>query len=166
MSTLTLRSAKGTPLTNNEVDSNFSNLNSDKYESGSAIAAASLVTTGDMTIGGELTNSASTSVTAAGSTQGAATALTSTFNVVTTASADQGVSLPAATTGKVIKVINDTTQNVKVYPTTSDSINDGSANVAKDLGPAQSMELVAVSGSKWNTLQEVIIFDSTGTRIN
>ena len=34
MATLTLRSAKGSPLTNNEVDANFTNLNTDKYESG------------------------------------------------------------------------------------------------------------------------------------
>lgn len=34
MSTITLRSVKGSPLTNNEVDANFSNLNSDKYQAG------------------------------------------------------------------------------------------------------------------------------------
>jgi hypothetical protein len=34
MSDITLRSVKGTPLTNTEVDDNFSNLNTDKYESG------------------------------------------------------------------------------------------------------------------------------------
>lgn len=32
MSTITLRSVKGTPLTNTEVDNNFSNLNTDKSE--------------------------------------------------------------------------------------------------------------------------------------
>lgn len=32
MATLTLRSVKGSPLTNNEVDANFSNLNDDKME--------------------------------------------------------------------------------------------------------------------------------------
>jgi hypothetical protein len=32
MSTITLRSVKGTPLTNTEVDNNFSNLNTDKME--------------------------------------------------------------------------------------------------------------------------------------
>jgi hypothetical protein len=36
MTTITLRSVKGSPLTNNEVDSNFSNLNSAKYESGAS----------------------------------------------------------------------------------------------------------------------------------
>ena len=37
MSTIVLRSVKGTPLTNTEVDANFSNLNSDKYQSGGAL---------------------------------------------------------------------------------------------------------------------------------
>jgi len=32
MSTLTLRNVKGSPLTNTEVDDNFSNLNTDKIE--------------------------------------------------------------------------------------------------------------------------------------
>jgi hypothetical protein len=35
MSTITLRSVKGTPLTNTEVDNNFSNLNTDKMEKSS-----------------------------------------------------------------------------------------------------------------------------------
>ena len=37
MSTLTTRSGKGSPLTNTEVDSNFTNLNTDKYQSGDDI---------------------------------------------------------------------------------------------------------------------------------
>ena len=36
MSTITLRSVKGSPLTNTEVDDNFSNLNTDKYQSGAS----------------------------------------------------------------------------------------------------------------------------------
>lgn len=37
MSTIVLRSVKGSPLTNTEVDTNFSNLNTDKYQSGNAL---------------------------------------------------------------------------------------------------------------------------------
>lgn len=39
MSTLTLRSTKGTPLTIAEVDTNFSNLNTDKIETADAVSA-------------------------------------------------------------------------------------------------------------------------------
>jgi len=38
MSSITLRSAKGSPLTNNEVDANFTNLNTDKLETSTADA--------------------------------------------------------------------------------------------------------------------------------
>lgn len=34
MSNLTTRAGKGSPLTNNELDANFTNLNSDKVEIG------------------------------------------------------------------------------------------------------------------------------------
>jgi len=37
MSTIVLRSVKGSPLTNTEVDNNFSNLNTDKYQAGGAL---------------------------------------------------------------------------------------------------------------------------------
>ena len=39
MATITLRSVKGSPLTNNEVDQNFTNLNNDKLETSSYTAA-------------------------------------------------------------------------------------------------------------------------------
>jgi hypothetical protein len=42
MATITTRAGKGSPLTNTEVDDNFSNLNSAKYESGSAAEFASV----------------------------------------------------------------------------------------------------------------------------
>ena len=57
MSTITLRSVKGSPLTNAEVDANFSNLNTDKYQEGSDIGGTTpaagtfttLVSTGNIT---------------------------------------------------------------------------------------------------------------------
>lgn len=39
MATITLRSVKGAPLTNTEVDTNFTNLNNDKLESGSVTSS-------------------------------------------------------------------------------------------------------------------------------
>ena len=64
MATLTLRNVKGSPLTNAEVDANFSNLNSDKVET-SAISA----------FGGTLIDDADAS--AARTTLGLGTAATS-----------------------------------------------------------------------------------------
>jgi hypothetical protein len=42
MSTIVTRSGKGSPLTHNEVDTNFSNLNTDKIQSGNTVAALTI----------------------------------------------------------------------------------------------------------------------------
>jgi hypothetical protein len=45
MSTLTLRNTKGSPLTNTEVDTNFSNLNTDKAEKAANLSDLASVAT-------------------------------------------------------------------------------------------------------------------------
>jgi hypothetical protein len=160
MATITLRSTKGSPLTNNEVDGNFTNLNNDKYESGDSVSFV------DVTSTGEITLSTTAAVTAAGTVQGDATALTTTYSIVTTATADQGVVLPDAATGKVAKVINATAVNIKVYPASAEQIDSLGTNVAKNLAPGASLEVVAASGSSWKSLLPVVIFDSSGTQLN
>lgn len=160
MSTITLRSTKGSPLTNNEVDSNFTNLNTDKYESGNSVSVADITSTGDHTA------SITAAVTAAGTDQSGATALTKTFNVVTTATADQGVKLPTSAAGLWYNVVNGTSVNVKIYPNTSGTINDGSVNVAIDLPAGATAQLIGVTTSNWKTMVETVIYDSSGTRLN
>jgi hypothetical protein len=160
MSTLTLRSVKGTPLTNTEVDDNFSNLNSDKYESGNSPSFA------DLTLTGSLTQSITGLVTAAGSTQGDATALTKTVNMITTATAGQGVKLPAAAAGLTIKVINTTAVTIVVYPNTSDVIDNGTVNVGVNLSPYSSVELIAQDTVDWLRVTNLIVYDSSGNRLN
>jgi hypothetical protein len=160
MSTITTRSGKGSPLTNSEVDANFTNLNSDKYESGDSIVADDLTTSGDITA------ATASSITAAGTIQGDATALTKTYNVVATATADQGVKLPTAASGLVYNVINATSVSIKLYPNTSGTINSGTANAAINIPAGTSAQLVGTSSSNWNTLVETIVYDSSGTRLN
>ena len=160
MATITLRSSKGSPLTNNEVDGNFTSLNNDKYESGDSVSFV------DVTSTGEIALSTTAAVTAAGTVQGDATALTTTYNIVTTATADQGVVLPDAATGKVAKVINATAVNIKLYPASAEQIDSLGTNVAKNLAPGASLEVVAASGSLWKSLLPVVIFDSSGTQLN
>ena len=46
MSTITTRAGKGSTLTHNEVDDNFTNLNTDKYESGDDIVANTVSVSG------------------------------------------------------------------------------------------------------------------------
>ncbi len=170
MSTIVTRSkaqtggtaAKGSALSATEIDTNFINLNDDKYQSGDDVSVADLTTSGDVVFG---TNA---SVLAAGSVQGDATAITSTYNVVTTASAAQGVKLPTASSGLTLTVVNNTAADIKVYPNTSGTIDDNSANVAFDLRANTSVQLVGISSTGWKTLTPagVEIYDASGTRLN
>lgn len=160
MSTLTLRSVKGTPLTNTEVDDNFSNLNTDKYESGDSPSFA------DLTLSGSLTTSVAATVSAAGSTQGDATTLTKTVNIVTSATASQGVKLPTAAAGLNIKIINTTAVTIVVYPNTSDVIDGGTVNTGVNLAPHSSVELVAQDTQDWYRVTNLIVYDTSGNRLN
>jgi len=160
MSDILLRAVKGTPLTNTEVDNNFDRLNTDKYQSGSSPSFA------DLALTGSLTKSVAGTVSAAGTTQGDATALTKTLNMITTATANQGVKLPTAAAGLTIKVINTTAVTIKVYPNTSDVIDGGTVNVGVNLSPYSSVELVAQDDTDWYRVTNLIVYDSSGNRLN
>ena len=54
MATITTRSGKGSPLTNNEVDSNFTNLNNDKLETSGGTLSGDLSVTGDIAVTGTI----------------------------------------------------------------------------------------------------------------
>lgn len=148
MSTLTTRAGKGSPLTNTEVDTNFTNLNSDKFQANDNISV------GNLTISGAVTMGVDASVTAAGTTQGAATALTKTYNVVNTATANQGVKLQDCSAGLRVTVFNSTAVTIKIYPTTGESINDLSANAALSLGPEKGRDFIGISATQWQATDE------------
>ena len=160
MATITTRSGKGSPLTNNEVDANFNNLNNDKYQSGDSVVVA------DITSSGDHTASISAAVSAAGTDQTGATALSKTFNVVSTATENQGIKLPTASSGVLYTIINGTTANVKIYPNTSGTINSGIANASILISPGSTIKLIGIDNTNWNTMVETIIYDSSGSRLN
>jgi hypothetical protein len=85
---------------------------------------------------------------------------------VTTATADQGIKLPDVAVGLETFILNDTSVNIKIYPITSESIDAGSANAAVNLAAGHSLTLVGVSATKWNRMSPVIIYNSSGTRVN
>ena len=168
MASLTLRSAKGSPLTNNEVDGNFTSLNTAKYESGDSPSFATVTTTSTLTVGGGSILSTSAAVAGACNSQGTATALTKAYNIVTSATAGsaEGVKLPDTSTGLEAFILNDTSATIKIYPHSGESIDSGSANAAIDLGAGHSLRLVGVSATKWNRMSPVVIYNSSGTRVN
>ena len=91
-------------------------------------------------------------LTAAGATQGNATAITSSLaivNVATTVST-HGVKLPTAATGLEVTVCAAGSFGVKVYPSTNNRIGAANTNVADTtLAINKSNCYIAVSATKW-----------------
>jgi hypothetical protein len=99
--------------------------------------------------------SANSSITAAGTTQGTATQLASSINVVTSVPASSGVKLPVAEAGMRIIVRNSTSTALNVYPNTGAAIEPALANAPYTLSATTSMEFFCSTGGgsgQWFTL--------------
>ena len=105
------------------------------------------------TLNGIVVNSISAAVSAAGATQGTATALVSNINNVTVvAAAADGVRLPTAVAGMRILVRNtDAADILKIYPATGGQINALGANAAYSLVIGTTIELFASTATQWYT---------------
>jgi hypothetical protein len=90
-----------------------------------------------------------TGISAAGSTQGTATALTKAFNVVSTVSAGQGVVLPSAVAGMRITVVNTSGATLLVYPASGAAINALATDAGYSLPTLGRLDYVAVSSTQW-----------------
>ena len=98
--------------------------------------------------------SISATVSAAGTVQGTATALTSDINVITTATLGSatGVVLPTAVAGVRVLVRNaHATVGINVYPASGASIDNASTNAAKAMTVLQTLEFVAISSTEWQS---------------
>lgn len=94
-------------------------------------------------------------VAAAGATQGAATALTKTVNVVTTGTATSadGVQLPAAVAGKVVIIAAEYGAALAVWPATGDAIDDTAANGEVAQADNTLAIYVAQDATTWRKLE-------------
>jgi len=116
---------------------------------GSAVSGA----TSRTTLNGIVIESISAAVSAAGATQGTATALVSNINNVTVvaASAD-GVILPTAVAGMRILVRNsDAADTLKIYPGAGAQINALGNNASFSLTAGSTTELFASTTTQWYT---------------
>jgi hypothetical protein len=91
-------------------------------------------------------------ITAAGSTQGTATVLTTSINNVTTVAASTGVILPVGVAGMRIIVRNGGANNLNVYPNSLDQINSLAVDAPFSLVPNGCIEFVAINAVNWYTL--------------
>ncbi len=90
-------------------------------------------------------------ITAAVTTVGqGAGALTSDINEVSiVASTDDVVTMPPATAGKEITIINNGANTLLIYPALGDNLGAG-INVGRQLESSESVELVAVNSTNWH----------------
>lgn len=119
--------------------------------SGNALTVnGNLQTTGNITTSNYLINSVQTGISASGSTQGTATVLGNTINVVSIVSSGaNGVRLPTAIAGMTIYITNTTANSLNVYPDSGASINFSSINVPLSQGANSTIHYIASSPTRW-----------------
>jgi len=105
-------------------------------------------------------------VSAAGTTQGTATALTVDYNVITTVAASSGVVLPTATAGRRIVIVNKGANTLSIYPATGAAIDALAANAATQVAANGSIEIMASSATQWYSISRVAIYDASGNLLN
>jgi len=98
-----------------------------------------------------LLGSSNNTVSAAGTTQGTATAITTDIAVVTTVAAGSGVVLPNAAGGKYAVVINRGANALNVYPASGHSFDGLAVNTPVVLPVNGYIELFGSSTSSWYT---------------
>ena len=127
---------------------------------------STIVTPGIVEMGGLLYETVSNSVSAAGTTQGTATALTTQCNIVTTVASGTGVILPTPTVaGSRITITNLGANTLSIYPQVGAQIDSLGTNVAGTLFVNQTISYVASTTSQWTTIQS-IPFASTGIAVS
>ena len=88
-------------------------------------------------------------LSAAGTTQGTATAITKQTNEFTTVAASSGAILPSPEQGEFIFVQNSGANAMNVYPASGHSINALAANAAFSLAVGKNAVFWAATASKW-----------------
>ena len=122
------------------------------------LTAAGTFTAANIISTSHVVHSVATGISAAGSTQGTATALITDFNVVSTViSGANGVALPTALAGYRITVFNTSANALNVYPLGNGIINSAAANVAFSLPAGDRLDFLCTTtatapGGQWYTL--------------
>lgn len=94
--------------------------------------------------------SIATGLSAAGTTQATATSISADRNIVSTVAASSGVVLPSCDVGDSIEVYNNQgTNDLTVYPDSSSTINQLSANVGALLGVYRMCKFTRVTTTGW-----------------
>jgi hypothetical protein len=110
------------------------------------------ISTANVTASGYHIRSVNTGISAAGSTQGTATAITKEINIVSTVAAGAGVVFPTAVEGMVITITNTSANALLVYPATSAAINSAALNAAYSQPAGSTLQFIAPTTTQWYTV--------------
>jgi hypothetical protein len=110
------------------------------------------VTAGNVTVTGYNLRSVGTGISANGTTQAQATAITKEMNIVSTVLTTQGVVLPTAIAGMVITITNTSANSLLVYPAVNGIINTQSANAAYSQPSGATLQFIAPTTTQWYTV--------------
>ena len=115
MSTIVTRSVKGSPLTHNEVDANFSNLNTDKIQSGNTVAA--LTITSATINGGSISGITALPIASGGTGAATAAEAFSDLTPLTLTTASASALVLTNTSGYQQQIIGSTNQTITLPST-------------------------------------------------
>jgi hypothetical protein len=101
---------------------------------------------------GYFISSVATGISAAGTAQGNATAITREINVVSTVASGAGVVLPTAVAGMRITIVNTSANALLVYPASGGTINSLALNGSFSEAAGARLDFVATSTTQWYTL--------------
>ena len=101
---------------------------------------------------GFVISSINAAVSAAGTVQANATALTREINVTSTVASGAGVVLPTAVAGMRVTIINTAANACLVYPATGGAINAIATNGSYSLPAGGRLEFVATTTTQWYTM--------------
>jgi hypothetical protein len=96
--------------------------------------------------------SVGTAISAAGTVQGNATALTKEINVVSTVASGAGVVLPTAVAGMVLTITNTSANSLLVYPATGGVINALATNAGYTQPSSATLQFIAPTATQWYTV--------------
>ncbi len=94
-------------------------------------------------------NTVNSAITAAGTTQGTATAIVADVNIVTTATSAQGVILYNGVLGDSQEIFNNTNTDIRVYPPLGGKVNQLTTNAGFVLAPQTSVEVKKMTSTQW-----------------
>jgi hypothetical protein len=107
------------------------------------------LTAGNITTTGYAFVSVGTGISAAGTVQGNATAITKQINIVSTVSSGTGVVLPTAVAGMTIYITNTTANSLLVYPASGAAINALSTNIGLTQAANSTIHYIAPTSTQW-----------------